>query len=198
MSQKTNFAILSLLLTSMATTGCLPTKGTAGPEDYFGLIQVAFQGGEIAAMIGRNEAIQAKNFPGCVSAEVLESAFNSAGRALRSKTPESVEIPGFEVDMSTCMAFRGPVEVDPVETPDSVQGNEDVAVLVEAIAGIAILGGTHYANKLKATDCKRGELALAALGYLRGMVKPIADEIALPDGVVVIPSVVLPLHSCEN
>jgi cell pole-organizing protein PopZ len=254
--------ILVLLSTTLISTGCRPNKGTASPEDYFGLIQVALQGGEVAAMIGRNEAIKSKNFAGCVASDVLTAAFDSAGDALSAKVTGTVIIPGFDIDLGDCMALReAPAEEDtasvvtfstavaayqapaeensteaeeaPAETEEppaeeastteeapaeeteapteeapaeeeapvateAVQSSEDVAALVEAIAGVAILSGTHYATKLKATDCKKGELALSALGYLQGMIKPIADEIADPDGKISVPAVPVDLSACTE
>jgi len=270
MSRMAKTTLLTLLVTTVAATGCRPNKGTASPQDYFGLIQVAFQGGEIASMIGRNEAIKAKNFAGCVSADVLLAAFDSAGDALSAKTMDNVVIPGFDLDLSECMAFRevpaeeapeadgdnasapasvvvaivapaeeapaeeapaeeapaeateeAPAEEAPAEEPaaeepaaeepaaeepeeeaSSVEevaaGNEDAAAMVESIAGVAIIAAAHYAVKLKATDCKKGELALGVLGYLSGMVKPIADEIAEPDGKISIPAVPLDLSACSE
>lgn len=280
MSRLAKTTILTLLVTTVAATGCRPNRGTASPQDYFGLIQVAFQGGEIASMIGRNEAIKAKNFAGCVSSDVLLAAFDSAGDALNAKVMDNVIIPGFDLDLSECMALRevpaeeAPAEEAPEATPEAdgdnaslpasvvvamvapapaeeapaeeapaaeepaeateeapaeeapaeepaaeepaaeepaaeepeetpsveevAAGNEGAAALVESIAGVAIIAGSHYATKLKATDCKKGELALGVLGYLAGMVKPIADEIADPDGVVSIPAVTLDLSACSE
>ena len=271
MSRMAKTTLLTLLVTTVAATGCRPNRGTASPEDYFGLIQVAFQGGEIASMIGRNEAIKAKNFAGCVSSDVLLAAFDSAGDALNAKVMDNGVIHGFDLDLSECMAFRevpaeeAPVEAapeadgdnaslpasvvvamvapapaeeapaeeapaeeapaeateeapaeeapaeepaaeepaaeEPEETPsveEVAAGNEGAAALVESIAGVAIIAGSHYATKLKATDCKKGELALGVLGYLSGMVKPIADEIADPDGKISIPAVTLDLSACSE
>jgi len=263
MSRLAKTTILTLLVTTVAATGCRPNRGTASPQDYFGLIQVAFQGGEIASMIGRNEAIKAKNFAGCVSSDVLLAAFDSAGDALNAKVMDNVVIPGFDLDLSECMAFRevpaeeappeetapaeeapeadgdnaslpasvviamvapapaeeAPAEEAPAEEPAAEEpaaeepaaeepetpsveevaaGNENAAALVESIAGVAIIAGAHYATKLKATDCKKGELALGVLGYLSGMVKPIADEIAEPDGKISIPAVTLDLSACSE
>jgi len=249
--------LLAVLATSFVATGCRPNKGTASPEDYFPLIQVALQGGEVAAMIGRNEAIKAKSFGGCVAADVLSAAFDSAGSALNGKLTGDVVIPGFDLDLSECLALRGEAgaenasyptvvvatmvcgyapedsttppaeedstapaeeapaeeapaeeapaeeEADPepaVEEADpaaTTKGNEDAAALVESIAGVAIIAGTHYANKLKATDCKKGTVALAALGYLSGMIKPIADQLANPTGKVSVPAVPVDMSGCS-
>jgi hypothetical protein len=254
MSRMAKSTILALLSTTLISTGCRPNKGTASPEDYFGLIQVTLQGGEVAAMIGRNEAIKSKNFAGCVASDVLTAAFDSAGDALNAKLTGTVIIPGFDIDLGDCMALRetpaedtasvvtfstavaayqAPAEETPTEAAEeapaeeapaeeapaeeaeapaeeapaeeeapvateAVQSSEDVAALVEAIAGVAVLSGTHYATKLKATDCKKGELALAALGYLQGMIKPIADEIADPDGKISVPPVPVDLSACTE
>ena len=258
--------ILAVLATSFLAAGCRPNKGTASPQDYFPLIQVALQGGEVAAMIGRNEAIKAKSFGGCVASDVMSGAFDSAGSALNGKLTGDVVIPGFDLDLSECLALRpaaeagaenasyptvvvativcgyGPAEEAPAtedptkpaedaaaeekpaedstkpaeeapaeEAPadpepvaeesdpaETTKGNEDAARLVEGIAGVAIIAGTHYANKLKATDCKKGTVALAALGYLSGMIKPIADEIASPDGKVSVPAVPVDMSACSE
>jgi hypothetical protein len=138
-------------------------------------------------MIGRNEAIKDQNFAGCVASETLIGAFDSAGDALSTRMMGEVVIPGFEVNLQDCLVL----------TP-SVETQEDAAVWVEAIAGVAISAGTHYATKLRMSDCTKGELALAAMSYLRNMVNPITDEIANTDGVLVIPAVTVDLSSCAE
>ena len=257
MSRMAKTTIFAALVTSFVASGCRPNKGTASPEDYFPLIQVSLQGGEVAAMIGHNEAVKAKNFGGCVASSVLGAAFDSAGAALNGKLSGDVVIPGFDLDLSECLALREapgdenasfaspvviatmaagyssapeeaatetteekpaeeavateekPAEEAPVEeasteeeaeaTPtveEVAAGNAQVAALVEGIAGIAIIGATSYANKLKATNCTKGTAALAAIGYVSGMVKPIADEIADPDGKVSVPAMPVDLSAC--
>ena len=92
MSHIGKFTVSAALLIPLALGGCRPTKGTANPEDYFPLIQVALGGGETAAMIGRNEAIKGKNFAGCVASESLISAFDSANQVLASKMTGQIVI----------------------------------------------------------------------------------------------------------
>jgi hypothetical protein len=269
--------ILAILATTFVAAGCRPNKGTASPEDYFPLIQVSLQGGKVAAMIGYNESVKAKNFGGCVASDVLGAAFDSAGDALNGKLSGNVVIPGFDLFLSECLALRetseeageeageesasfsspivlatmvagyAPVsdanpegtdpapaeeaaeeapateapaeeapaeetpaeetpaeetpaeEAEPAPTVEEVAaGNASAAALVEGIAGIAIIGATSYANKLKATNCRKGTVALAAIGYIAGMVKPIADEIANPDGNISVPAVPVDLSACNE
>jgi hypothetical protein len=265
--------VLAALLVPLALGGCKMKKGTANPEDYYPLIQVALGGGETAAMIGRNEAIKAGNFPLCVTAESLIAAFGSAGEALGGKITDNMVIPGFDIDLADCLVLRKaedaaepetdgeeapeadgenammstvmvaaivapaeeapaeekpaeeaateekpaeeapaeekPAEEAPAEEPatteeaadavaEATKGNEDVAVLVEAIAGMALVPATHYAIKLKAANCKKGTIALAAINYVNSMIKPIADEIANPDGKMSVAAQPINFSECEE
>jgi hypothetical protein len=253
MSRMAKSTVLAALLVPLALGGCKMKKGTANPEDYYPLIQVALGGGETAAMIGRNEAIKAGNFPLCVTAESLIAAFGSAGEALGGKITDNMVIPGFDIDLADCLVLRKaedaaepetdgeeapeadgenammstvmvaaivapaeeapaeekPAEEAPAEEPatteeaadavaEATKGNEDVAVLVESIAGMALVPATHYAIKLKAANCKKGTIALAAINYVNSMIKPIADEIANPDGKMSVAAQPINFSECEE
>lgn len=209
----------------MILGACKPNRGTASPEDYYALIKLSLDGGQIAAMIGRNEAIKAKSFAGCVVADVLASAFDSAEQGLSAKMVDAPEIPGFELDLADCMALKPvPAETNVCE-PEAVEGAseapasetsetspasepapvEDAAVAVskddlalfESIAGVAIVAATHYAKKLQATDCRKGTLALAAIAYVGGMAAPALAEIEAPDGKFSVPAVAVDLSACK-
>lgn len=238
MSRIGKFTVSAALLLPLALGGCKPTKGTANPEDYFPLIQVALAGGETASMIGRNEALKAENFAGCVASEALISAFGSANEAIGGRLMDKIVIPAVEVDVSECLALReGDVEAEASvitgtvvagyvapaegeETPAEeegaeeaeeeaeeatpaeeasaeLKGNPDAAVLVEAIAGITLTAATHYATKLQSSNCKKGTAALGAIAYVQGMIGPIADEVAEPDGKMSVPAVTIDLSKCE-
>lgn len=212
MSRIGKFTVSAALLIPLALGGCKPTKGTANPEDYFPLIQVALAGGETAAMIGRNEAIKAENFPGCVASEALITSLGSANEVIGGRLMDKIVIPAVEIDVSECLPFKdkadaapveggeaAPVEGDetPVEESSSLKGNPDAAMLVEAIAGITLAAVAHYAAKLQTTHCKKGTAALGAVNYVQGMVGPIADEIAEPDGKLSVPAVTIDLSECE-
>jgi hypothetical protein len=240
MSHIGKFTVSAALLIPLALGGCRPTKGTANPEDYFPLIQVALGGGETAAMIGRNEAIKAKNFAGCVASESLISAFDSANQVLAGKMADKIVIPAVEIDVSACLAVRAaedapaeeapaeeaaeeapaeeaaeeapaeepaaeeaPAEETPAEEPaaeeaPALEGNPEAAALVETIAGMTMAGVLSYAVKLKSANCKKGTAALGAINYVNGMIKPIADEIAEPDGIVSVPAVTIDLSECTD
>lgn len=273
MSRIGKFTVAASLVLPFVLGGCVPKKGTASPEDYFPLIQVALAGGETAAMIGHNEAIKAKNFGGCVAASTLITAFDGAGEILAGKLAGQIVIPGVDLDVSECLALRDaggdaeageenasfsspvvittmvsgygppegeaaaeekPAEEKPAEgsaepaegaaeekpaaeaeekpaaeEPGEVEeaadavaaelkGNPDAAALVETAAGFTIAVVLYYATKLKATNCKKGTAALGAINYVNGMIKPIADEIAEPDGKVSIPSVAIDLSECAE
>jgi hypothetical protein len=277
MSRFGKLTVPLLLALPIAMGGCRPKRGTANPEDYYPLIQVALAGGETAAMIGRNEAIKAKNFGGCVASEALMTAFDSAGEILAGKLGGKIVIPAVDLDVSECLALRdaggdaeagdenaaldGPVvlaamvaapepdstkpaeekpaegeaaaeekpaeekpaegeaaaEEKPVEgeaaaeekpaeekpaeeAADAVEanlkGNPEAANLVEALAGFTLAAVLHYATKLQTANCKKGTAALGAINYVNGMIKPIADEIAEPDGKMSIPAVTIDLAEC--
>ena len=268
MSHIGKFTVSATLLIPLALGGCRPSKGTANPEDYFPLIQVALGGGETAAMIGRNEAIKAKNFAGCVASESLISGFDSANQVLAAKLADKIVIPAVEIDVSECLALReapseddavgesayGPVTINtrvagyavvmapeeevsakeapstetapaeepkveeakaeepkaeepkaetaPVKEPEeevpSLEGHPDAAAMIETIAGITMAAVLHYAVKLQSANCKKGTAALGVLNYINGMIKPIADEIAEPDGIVSVPAVTIDLSECSN
>jgi outer membrane biosynthesis protein TonB len=272
MSRIGKLTVAASLLLPLSLGGCGPKKGTASPEDYFPLIQVALAGGETAAMIGHTEAIKAKSFGGCVAASTLITAFDGAGAVLAGKLSGKIIIPGVELDVSECLALReaapeeaeetepeageenasfsSPVvvavmtcgyappeeeaaeekpaeepaaeepaaeekpaeeaaEEKPAEEPaeeaeepavveETLKGNPDAAALVETAAGFTMAVVLHYATKLKATNCKKGTAALGAINYVNGMIKPIADEIAEPDGMVSIPSVAIDLSECAE
>jgi outer membrane biosynthesis protein TonB len=277
MSRIGKLSVSFLLALPLSVGACGPQKGTASPEDYYPLIQVALGGGETAAMIGRNEAIKAKSFGGCVAAEALITAFDSAGAVLAGKLGDKIVIPAVDLDVSECLALReaeaepeagdenasleGPVvialvapepeekpaeepaaeepaaeepaaeepaaeepaaeepaaeepaaEEKPAEEPaaedeaeeaaDAVaaglKGNADAAALVEGIAGFTLVAVLHYAAKLKAANCKKGTAAMGAINYINGMIKPISEEIAEPDGKMSIPSVTIDLSECEE
>lgn len=234
MSHIGKFTVFAALLLPLALGGCKPRKGTANPEDYFPLIQVALAGGETAAMIGRNEALEAKHFEGCVAAESLISGFDAANQILAGRLADKIVVPAVDIDVSECLMLRegdesamvpyvhesrvagyvAPVageeeaeeaavageEEAAVEAPESssLKGNEDAAVLVEAIAGITVAAVLHYATKLKDANCKKGTAALGAVHYVSGMIKPVAEEIANPDGMVSVPAVTIDLSECNE
>ena len=122
MSRFGKIAASALIILPIALGGCRPQKGTANPEDYFPLIQVALAGGETAAMIGRNEAIRAKNFEGCVASESLVAAFDSANQILAGRLSDQIVIPAVEIDVSDCLALRETPDVE-----DAGEGNEGSA-----------------------------------------------------------------------
>jgi len=90
-----------------------------------------------------------------------------------------------------------PEEAVPEEA-DGLKGNPEAAALVETIAGITIVAVLHYAAKLQSANCKKGTAALGAINYVNGMIKPIADEIADPDGKVSVPAVTIDLSQCAE
>jgi len=183
---RTGPTILATVVLASSTMACRPSRASANPEDYFPLIQVAIEGGEIAAMIGRNEAIEAKNFAGCVAAETLSAAFDSAGKVLAGKLTGSPTIPGFDLDLADCMVFK----------PEQPSGEPDAATLVQGIAGVSLAVARHYAERIKGTDCRKGTAALAAVAYVEGAVTLVADEIAAPDGKLSVPDSPIDLKAC--
>ena len=265
MSHFGKLAVGALIL-PFALGGCRPHKGTANPEDYFPLIQVALAGGETAAMIGRNEAIKAKSFGGCVAAESLVSAFDSSAQVLAGRLRGQIVIPAVDIDVSECLALRdaadvteegeenaslngpvvvviavagyrapvsdanpegldppseealpastapsaeeapaeeapaeeAPAEEAPAEEAPTLKGHPKAAMLVETLGGITIAAVLHYAIKLQAANCKKGTAAIGAINYVGGMIKPIADELADPDGVVSVPAVAIDLSECAE
>lgn len=264
MSRIGKFTVAATLLLPLTLGGCGPKKGTANPEDYFPLIQVALAGGETAAMIGHGEFVKTKNFGGCVAASTLITAFDGANQVLSGKLQDKIVIPAVDIDVSDCLALReapaaegddaeagdenaslyspvtvttmvagyGPAEsstAPPAEEPSSTEppaeeapaeeapaeepaaeesaaeeapaelkGNPDAAALLESISGITMMAVLHYATKLKGANCKKGTAALGALNYINGMIKPVADEIAEPDGKISIPAMTIDLSECAD
>jgi len=164
---------------ALMMAGCRPNRGSANPEDYYPLIQLSIEGGKIAAMIGRNQAIERKDFAGCVASDVVAAAMDSANTALSAKISDTPTIPGFSLDLKECLSLRG----------SAPGGDRDAGSLVEAISGVALVAARHYATKLQASNCKKGSLALAVVDFVSGMVVPISEEIAQPDGKISVPDV---------
>lgn len=188
MSRFAKFMSVATLVGLMAgSTGCRVKKETASPEDYYPLILIALDGGKTAAMIGRNEFINKKNFDGCVATEVLIAGFGSAQDVLSGKMQDKVILPALELDLKECLDIRG----------DTPQGHEDLVPLIEGVSDIALMTGEFYAKKLKATNCKKGVAALGAIAYIRGLVKPITDQIAKPGSMVSIPAVEITFDECK-
>lgn len=176
----------ALLALAVGSVGCKPSKGTASPEDYYPLILVAMDSGKTAAMIGRNEFVNKENFAGCVSMEALMTGFDGAGDVLAGKMSDTVTMPGFELDLAECMALK----------PEQPQGNEEIAPLIEGVASVALSTAEFYAGKIKSTNCKKGTAALGAIAYIKGLVEPVAKQIAEPGGPLVIPSMTIDLAAC--
>ena len=253
MSRIGKFTVAAALILPLGLGGCVPKKGTASPEDYFPLIQIALAGGETAAMIGHGEFVKTKNFGGCVAASTLITAFDAANQVLSGKLQGKIVIPAVDIDVSDCLALRetptetgdenaslyhpiyvstmvagyGPAESSteapteeapaeevtteeapaeepaaeeaPVEeAPPELKGNPDAAALMDGIAGITVMAVLHYATKLKTANCKKGTAALGAINYINGMIKPVADEIAEPDGKISVPSMTIDLSECAD
>jgi len=259
MSRIGKLTVTAALILPLGLGGCVPKKGTASPEDYFPLIQIALAGGETAAMIGHGEFIKTKNFGGCVAASTLITAFDAANQVLSGKLQDKIVIPAVDIDVSDCLALRGtpaeagdenaslyrpiyvstmvagygpaessteapaeeatteeaaaeeaPAEEAAEETPaeeaaeeaaeevTELKGNPDAAALMEGIAGITVMAVLHYATKLKTANCKKGTAALGVLNYVNGMIKPVADEIAEPDGKISVPSMTIDLSECAD
>lgn len=182
-------SLVASVLVSVFGFGCAPKRGTASPGDYYQSVQLALEGGRVAAMIGRNQALSEKNFAGCVASDVVASALKSGEGVLRGKLADEPQIPGFELDLSECLALRDE-QLPPATT-------EETAALVQAVAGVALAAVHQYAEKLKASDCRKGVAVLAVEAYVAGMAVPVAAELAAPDGKFAIDAVFVDLASCE-
>jgi len=153
------------------------------------LVATALESAEIGTMIGRNEAIQKRDFAGCVSAEVSLKALDSVGTALRRQDGSSFVIPALSVNLEDCMAFYG---------RPRPQSQEQVAEYVEGFTGVALTAAEFYAQRLARVDCDRGYAVLGAISYLRGLVTPIAREISMSDGLFEVPETVVDLAVCRK
>ena len=114
------------------------------------------------------------------------------------KAEEKVEEKPAEEAKAEEKAEEAPAEEAKAEEPPAVKGNPKVALMIDAVAGITLTAVLSYATKLKAANCKKGTLALAAIHYVNGMIKPIADEIESPDGKVTIPAFPVDLSECTE
>lgn len=179
--------LLALFVLPVALTACKPTRGTASPEDYFPLIQVALAGGETAAMIGRNEALDQEGFAGCVTGEAVISVLDASQQVLGGKIEDKLVFPALSVDYSECMPLADKPPKD----------NQDVSVLFASLTDVTLQALKYYGTKLYMSDCEKGLLALGAFAYVEGMVGPISMEIAHHDGMLEIPAVELDLECGE-
>lgn len=182
-------ASFTALLASFVLSGCDLQKGTVSPEDYIFLARSSLDGVWLGAMIGRNEAIRSKNFPACVTGEVLGEVSVGVSETLSKRPSGDVVIPPVDIDLSDCMAFS------PGPRP---QDREVIATYMEAFSGVALSAVEHYGLRLKQADCRKGTAVLGAVAYLQGLVKPIADEISIPDGMFSAPGVRISISECQE
>ena len=171
-----------------ASTGCVPDKGTASPEDYFPMVIVGLELGKSGAMVARNEAIAKENFAGCVTADVLGEAFGGASEVLSGKLAGAVTIPGIDLDLTDCMAFN----------PNEPKSNEEIGAIIEAVAGAALSVAEVYALKVASVNCRKGKVAMGAIAWIRTVVGPVAAEIENPDGNFTTPAYTIDLSACEG
>jgi hypothetical protein len=123
-------------------------------------------------MIGRNEAIKNDDFAGCVVSDVLGAGLDSVQDALKKNSDTSIFVPGFEVDLSECMAIQ---DKRPL-------GNDKIKSIVDNVAGLSLSMAKYYASQLLSAKCEKGVAIVGALAYLENLVPAISDEIANPDG----------------
>jgi hypothetical protein len=168
--KKLGTILLSVCL--LGSLGCKPSRKTANPGDYELIVESALEAAQIAAMIGRNEAIKNDDFAGCVVSDVLGAGLDSVQDALKKNSDTSIFVPGFEVDLSECMAIQ---DKRPL-------GNDKIKSIVDNVAGLSLSMAKYYASQLLSAKCEKGVAIVGALAYLENLVPAISDEIANPDG----------------
>lgn len=155
---KKAFIALGLFLSIVfVASGCRPSKGSLTAEEYLPLIIVSMQSGETAALITRNERIEAEDFQGCVAAEVAAASFEAARKSLSSRLKGSIEFPELTVDLRACQDLPR----------DEKALKERPAEVIEAVTTTTLDVAGFYASRLRMQDCPKGKAAEAALAYLR-------------------------------
>ncbi len=178
--------ILAVFLICALGAGCLLSKSTSNPDNYQRIAVLGLEGARTALMVAKSESVKAKHFEGCVTSYVLEEAIDAASRTISAKIKGDVVIPALSVDLSDCMVFKD----DPAEgtkIPDLSQKGIQASLYT----------AQYYALKLAASDCKKGQVALAAFGYLEGLQDAIVSEPQKPDGVFEVPAQSVDLSMCE-
>jgi hypothetical protein len=117
------------------------------------------------------------------------SALQAAQEVVGKRVSGEVVFPGLNVSLSDCMEFHD---------PDLVPADPNTAAMVEGLVGVGISMARSYAEKVKLVSCEQGAVVVASLDWLAGMTRPIADEVANPDGVLAVPSVTVELEECVD
>jgi len=129
----------------------------------------------------------------------MVAAYVAPAEEAATEEAATEEAPAEETAPAEEPATEEPPAEEPKEAEEPVPaltGSADVAALVETIGGMTMVVVLHYAVKLQSANCKKGTAALGAINYVNGMIKPIADEIADPDGIVSVPAVTIDLGEC--
>ena len=171
-------------------TGCLalavPSQA-ADQVDPFSVVQIALSSSGIGLSIAGIAARDNRDFPACVTVEVLRSSFDAAYTVVRDRAGGMPAISG---NLSGCLSFAS-------RQPRAVLERQ-VGELVESLVG-SVLRSTESALAASGgLPCRDAVVLYGVFAYLEGLTGSIVDELVEPDGGFSLRPVTFDRQRCEE
>ena len=112
----------------------------------------------------------------CFTGHAVAAALRSGADGVLGAAGGGALLPGINVDVSMCLG----------ETPVGVDLDEAITTTVESSVDLVLGLITAWGDKM---PCEARVWALGALEHAGGVASAVLEEIAAPDGIVVVPSV---------
>jgi hypothetical protein len=141
-------------------------------------VAAALESGATLSEIG---GLVADDLGGCVAARSVAAAMRTASGSVRS---QAATLPRIAWDVSPCGSLGDGVDID-----------QRVTLAVRAAAGLVTAVLTS-APDLEARDCRGYRWGLASVRYVEGVAVGVLDELAAPDGQVIVDAVAVDLGGC--
>lgn len=191
----TNHALLTVLVTAIALSGCPQQESQPSPEptpvDYLSVVGNALAGAAGFAIAAQANAVANSNFIGCIASGSVAAALDTAASEIISLQEQVVIIPAVSFSLSDCNGLSERT-LDGVNVPSAIKLYID--------AGTKSAESLLEVNKQKILDanCKAYYLLEAGLRYLQGAYQPVLDFLADISNPVSIPAVEVNLFECAE
>lgn len=179
--------ILALALLSLTVAACGGKQRGSGQQDALPIIAQSLESSAFVSDLVALQYIESDNWQGCLATRSLSELFRMVADAINQ--PE-VAFPGVSLDLSKCLAIND--RIDTTFEEDATAG------MVIGLVGRALSTVQFFIKRMDDPDqCRSRTIAEATVTYLRDAVEPIVLEISNPDGMLVIPEVVIDYSNCE-
>jgi hypothetical protein len=181
--------ILALIFALMAP-GCGTMKA------YLPIIDASIIGSKGITQATRDHMVSKEDVTGCYATSALITALGTSKGTIDSWVTSSVGnrvIPAVEVDITACHALvKGGIEPVVSEKANSkVQGI--LKAVMPSVTGVlsAVLASADV-------TCRDLEITKGVLKYIENAAPVVVDELANPDGKMLLPEVVLNFEGCDT